>query len=239
MLRAVGRPATSPVLSTKIIGDTANRDESCKITGGRWLQRLIQNRFALFLTFNTENNFMRWLLHLSLSGLLAVLLVAASGCNDPGNTSATNSDASNHSHDHEHGDHDHDGHDHDGGDHGDHAHSDEHQHPETYDEAVSDLLAVHEAIADAFAADKADDAHGPLHDVGHMLEVTETLVEQSDMDADIKEKLHEAIEQLFTAYGAIDDKMHDAEEGKDYSEVSEQIASSISTLKAQTKTSKE
>jgi hypothetical protein len=182
---------------------------------------------------------MRWLLNLSLSGLVAFLLVAATGCNDPGNATATNSGVSNHSEDHDHGDHDHDGHDHDGGDHGEHAHDDAHQHPETYDEAVAELLVVHQAIADAFAADKANDAHGPLHDVGHMLEVTEKLVEQSDMAVDTKEKLHEAIEQLFTSYTAIDDKMHDADEGKDYSEVSEQIASSISTLKAQTKTSKE
>jgi len=158
-------------------------------------------------------------------------------------------------HDHaDHGDHDHGDHgDHDHGDHGDHDHGDDsdpslpptdgdhehHQDPETYDEAVTELLATQKAIAEAFAAGNTDDAHGPLHDVGHLLGNTETLVEKSDMDDDTKKKLSEAIEQLFASYGAVDDKMHNSEKGKDYSDVSEQIENAISELKAQVNISKE
>lgn len=177
---------------------------------------------------------MRCLIHLSLTGLFAFFLIAATGCQDPGSTSGGQTDAS-----HSDDDHNHDGHDHGDDDHGEHAHSDEHKHPETYDEAVTELLAMQKAIAEGFAADNADDAHGPLHDVGHLLGDTEALIEKSDMDGDTKEKLREAIEQLFAAYGAVDDKMHDESTGKDYSDVAEQIESAISTLKAQAKISEE
>ena len=195
---------------------------------------------------------MRWFIHLSLAGLLAFSLLAATGCKDPGNatidpTDTSHSDDDGHDHDgHEHGEDDHDhttgdhnGHDHDGEDHGEHAHDGEHKHPETYDEAVTELLAMQQAIAEGFASDNADDAHGPLHDVGHLLEDTETLVKKSDMDDKTKKKLHEAIEQLFTSYGAVDDKMHDENEGKDYSDVAEQIENAINTLKAEAKISTE
>ncbi|MCG8650381.1 MAG: hypothetical protein MI861_11150 [Pirellulales bacterium] len=172
---------------------------------------------------------MRWFIHLSLSGLLAFFLIAATGCKDPGSTTVAQTDASDSDDDH----------DHDDDDHGEHAHGGEHKHPETYDEAVTELLAIHKAIAEAFAADNADDAHGPLHDVGHLLEDTEALVEKADMDDDTKKKLHEAIEQLFASYSAVDDKMHDEDEGKDYSDVAKQIEDAISTLKAQAKISQE
>ena len=99
------------------------------------------------------------------------------------------------------------------------------------------MLATQKAIAEAFAAGKQDDAHGPLHDVGHLLGNTETLIENSDMDDDTKKKLSEAIEQLFTAYGAVDDKMHNSEKGKDYSDVSEQIENALSELQGQVNSS--
>ena len=155
-------------------------------------------------------------------------------------------------HDHGHKEDGHDDHAKKEDDHDDHDHGDgldpslpptdgdhEHHDPETYDEAVTELLATQKAIAEAFAAGNQDDAHGPLHNVGHLLGNTETLIEKSDMDDDTKKKLSEAIEQLFASYGAVDDKMHNSEKGKDYSDVSEQIENAISELKAQVNISKE
>ena len=203
---------------------------------------------------------MRRFIEFPLLAVLLVLLIATIGCEDSGSSTVGQADASHQDEgDHDHGDHDHGDHDHgdhSGHDHGDHSGHDhgassdpslpptgsdheEHNDPETYDEAVTELLATKKAIAEAFAAGKPDDAHGPLHDVGHLLGNTETLVEKSDMDDDTKKKLREAIEQLFASYGAVDDKMHNAEKGKDYSDVSEQIENAISTLKAQANISKE
>ncbi len=189
---------------------------------------------------------MRHFIDFPLFALLLSLLIATLGCQDSGSSTVSKTDASSQAdgdHDHDHGDHDHGDHDHDAG-------SDpslpptgsdqeQHQDPETYDEAVTELVATQKAIAEAFAAGNQDDAHGPLHDVGHLLGNTETLVEKSDMDDDTKKKLSEAIEQLFASYGAVDEKMHNSEKGKDYSDVSEQIENAISELKAQVNISKE
>ena len=194
---------------------------------------------------------------LPVSALLIMLLTLSNGCQDPGSTAGDNSsnggDGGSAQHDHDHGDHDHDHGDHDHGDHdhGDHDHGSDpslppgsedheaHKGPETYDEAVSELLSTSKSIADAFGAKKPDDAHGPLHEVGHLLGATEALVEKSQMDDATKKQLLGAIEQLFEAYTAVDDKMHDAEKGKDYSEVSEQVQKAISTLEAQATSQKE
>ena len=172
------------------------------------------------------------------------------GDHDHGDHDHGDHDHGDHDHgDHDHGDHDHGDHDH--GDHGDHDHGSDpslppgsedheaHKGPETYDEAVSELLSTSKSIADAFGAKKPDDAHGPLHEVGHLLGATEALVEKSQMDDATKKQLLGAIEQLFEAYTAVDDKMHDAEKGKDYSEVSEQVQKAISTLEAQATSQKE
>ena len=185
---------------------------------------------------------MRHLIDFPLFALLLSLLIATLGCQDSGSSTVSKTDASSQADgDHDHGDHDHGDHDHGsdpslpptGSD------QEQHQDPETYDEAVTELLATQKAIAEAFAAGNQDDAHGPLHDVGHLLENTETLVEKSDMDDDTKKKLSEAIEQLFASYGAVDEKMHNSEKGKDYSDVSEQIENAINELKAQVNISKE
>ena len=93
--------------------------------------------------------------------LFTLLLIATIGCQDPGSSTVGQADTSHQDdddHDHDHDDHDHGDHDHDHGDgldpslpptDGDHEHHD----PETYDEAVTELLATQKAIAEAFAAD--------------------------------------------------------------------------------------
>ena len=59
------------------------------------------------------------------------------------------------------------------------------------------------------------------------------------MDDETKKSVNGAIEQLFAAYGAVDDKLHNDEEGKDYGEVAEEIEASMQTLKSAAKASKE
>ena len=104
---------------------------------------------------------------------------------------------------------------------------------------MAELLVTHKAIADAFATDDAEAAHGPLHNVGHLLEVIEEFVKNSDKDDTTQKQLNAAIEQLFSSYGDVDEKMHDESEGKDYSDVAKQIENAINTLKAQVTVSKE
>ncbi|MEM1068918.1 MAG: hypothetical protein AAGI63_08490 [Planctomycetota bacterium] len=177
--------------------------------------------------------------------LVGFSMVVLTGCGESASESVAQTDSGDHDHDHgdhdhghDHGDHDHGDHgDHDHGDHdhGDHDHGDEgdHDHPETLAEAINELVAAHETIAEGFAGEDPEVVHGPLHDIGHVLEDVEALVKKSELDDDTKNKLEEAVEQLFLAYGAVDGKLHDKPNGKDYSEVAEQIDAAISTLKEQ------
>ncbi len=176
---------------------------------------------------HTCNVVMTRFIQFSLAGLFLFIVAAGSGCTQSGN--AERSDAAT--------SHDHEGHDHEG--HEGEVKTGEATHPNTYSEAVADLLVTHKAIADAFATDDADAAHGPLHDVGHLLEVIEELVKNSGRDDTTQKQLNAAIEQLFASYGDVDEKMHDESQGKDYSDVAKQIENAINTLKAQVTVSKE
>lgn len=172
----------------------------------------------------TYNFFMTRFIQISLAGLFIFLVAAAAGCTQSGNGERSEAATS----------HDHEGHRHEG-----EVQTGEATHPNTYSEAVAELLVTHKAIADALATDDADAAHGPLHNVGHLLEVIEELVKNSDTDDTTQKQLNAAIEQLFASYGDVDEKMHDESEGKDYSDVAEQIENAIYTLKAQATVSKE
>lgn len=194
---------------------------------------------------------MRSLTHLALSLLVAVCLIGFAGCQDSSKSQVAKTDSS-HDDDHEHAgdDHDHDGHDHDGDDHDhgehdghdhdgdDHDHGD-HEHADNYDDAVAELVAMQAKIKAGYSGDEPEDAHDLLHEVGHVLENIEKFVKNSDMDDETKKSVGAAIDELFGAYGAVDDKQHDLE-GKDYKDVADKIEASIKTLQAQvTKKEKE
>ena len=182
--------------------------------------------------------------------LIAACLIGFVGCQDSGRpkvakTDSAQHDDDDHDHDHKDGDHDHD-HEHDGDDHdhADHDHEghdhDGHEHADNYDDAVAELAEIQAKIKEGFSGEEIDDdAHDLLHEVGHILENIEKLVEKSEMDDEAKKSLGKAVDDLFGDFGAVDDKLHDLE-GKDYSEVADQIDASIKTLQAQvTKKEKE
>ncbi len=152
---------------------------------------------------------MRSFTQLSLSFLVAVCLIGFVGCQDSGKTKVAKTATS----------------------HEEHVES-EHPHADNYDDAVAELAEMQENIKEGFAEGKAEEAEGSLHDVVHVLENLEKFVRESDRDEEAKKSLEEAIETLFSSYGAIDDKLHGIE-GKDYDEVSEQIEAAIKTLQDQ------
>ena len=142
-----------------------------------------------------------------------------------------------------------DGHDHDKGDHdhGEHEQIDASKAglsaddlvtidgpeiPDNFNDAVTAFGKMATQIGDGFKNNKIDDAHGPLHDVGNFLEGIEELAKKSSLDKAAKTKVSEAIDQLFDAYGAIDEKLHDAKKGKDYADVADDIEKAMKTLKS-------
>ena len=112
----------------------------------------------------------------------------------------------------------------------DHGHEHGHDHPETLAAAFAEVTELRDTVRDAFKEGDKDTAHGPLHDVGHLLEDLEGLVQEAELSDEAKATIKTNIDTLFESFGAVDDKMHDSEEGSDYSEVSEKIDTAIAAI---------
>ena len=165
--------------------------------------------------------------------LLSYLFLVTPGCgtSDQGPAKAT---ASKHDHDH---DHDHEGHDHAGHDHGKEAGAEKGATPEkkvvkaeTFSEAVTLLGGLHASIRDGFEKNDIDSAHGPLHDVGHLLEQIPALAGKETQDAAVLDEVKKQVDELFDLYGKVDEKLH-GEKGADYKDVAEKINAAMEKLK--------
>lgn len=102
-------------------------------------------------------------------------------------------------------------------------------HPQTFEEAVKAVVSIDDTIKKAFAAKDDDAAHGPLHKVGHLLEDLNGLAEKADMSDEQRKSVKAAVEKLFEAFGAVDEKMH-GEEGKTYDDVASLIEENLKVL---------
>jgi len=101
--------------------------------------------------------------------------------------------------------------------------------PSSLPDAVIMLETMRDNIRDGLVNDDIDVAHGPLHEVGHLLEHLQKLVADSDISDDQKMIASEAIEQLFDSFGSIDELIHD-DQPVDYSAYQDDIDSAMSTL---------
>ncbi|MEY4181120.1 MAG: hypothetical protein RLY70_4695 [Planctomycetota bacterium] len=168
--------------------------------------------------------------------LLAYPLFCAVGCG-PSSTPAPNATATKSDHDHEHG-HDHD-HDHDhgtkekaaGG--GEGAAKPAAIKAENYADAIRQLTAMHGTMKTAFGKKDIDAAHGPLHDVGGLLELIPVLASKETKDEATLAAIRKSVDELFDYYGKVDEKLH-GETGATYEEVSSKIDAAFEKLKAVT-----
>lgn len=85
-------------------------------------------------------------------------------------------------------------------------------------------------IKKACEADKPDDAHDALHEIGHSLEAMEGWTSKELKDDTAKASAKAALKVLFDAFGAIDEGMHGGQ-GKKYAEVGQAIEEALSTIK--------
>jgi Spy/CpxP family protein refolding chaperone len=141
--------------------------------------------------------------------LLAVASFLSLGCKPATNTAQAPAKAQADDHGHDHGDQ---------------------GHPETLADGFKQLSEAYATIKTAFEADKLDDAHGPLHDVAHLLEDMKGMVEKSEMDADAKTKVAAGVETLFDAFGKIDGFFHGGPK-VDFPELDKTIAPAMEELK--------
>lgn len=115
--------------------------------------------------------------------------------------------------------------------HHDHDHDHGHGHAETLGGAVTALTELRDGVSKAFADGDEDAAHGPLHEVGHLLEQVSSLAASSELSAEAKAGVEKNVDALFDLFGAVDKKMHgDEEGGKDYKDVSKEIDAAISAI---------
>ena len=113
---------------------------------------------------------------------------------------------------------------HDGQDHYE-AHEDS---PQSYGEAVTKLVALRDKMRDAFAAKNDEEAHEPLHEVGHLLESLPRLADKQTPAIDA-ESIKQTTDELFDLFSKVDEKMHGAE-GAAYSDVASQVDAGVERL---------
>lgn len=112
-----------------------------------------------------------------------------------------------------------------------HNHGEGHHHAETFPEAVAEMVALRNTIRDGFANEDPDAAHGPLHDVGHVLVEVEAMAEKEGLDAETLTGVRDAVETLKESFASVDKMMHGGE-GSEYSEVSADVDAAMAVLVA-------
>lgn len=147
-------------------------------------------------------------------GCLLIAFIVLTGCGD-------SHDGSSHAdHDHDHG----------------HDHGHEHEHSDvihlSFAEVVEKIGTHRDAIQTAFANDKKDDAHDPLHDIGFLIERLSDAAAETDMSEEDWNAVKQAAEQLASAFGKVDGLFHDDPEGVPFSDVESDVQTALTTLQA-------
>lgn len=96
-------------------------------------------------------------------------------------------------------------------------------------DAVAELVRLRDEVRDGFAAGDVDRAHGPLHEVGYLLEDIEQLAASPSLDTGVRAEASMAVNDLFRDFGDVDAKLH-GDTGKDYADVSEAIDRAVALL---------
>jgi len=139
---------------------------------------------------------------------LTLCLLVGSGCSETTKTDPVTSSQNK--------DHDHEAHDHG---------------PESLTDALAELTSMRNTIRDSFAKNDQDAAHGPLHEVGAILEAIPDLAKKEKVSAENQAAIETAVNTLMDAFGNVDKTMH-GQEGSTYSEESATIDTTLTALSA-------
>ncbi len=101
----------------------------------------------------------------------------------------------------------------------------------TFQQAVEKLVEMDNTIRNGFANNDSDAAHGPLHEIGHVLESIAELAKNEEFTQEKLDAVNEAKESLFTSFGEIDKSMHGGE-GSTYEKEAEGIKAALQVIKA-------
>ena len=110
-------------------------------------------------------------------------------------------------------------------DHDDHAH----EHPTTYDAAVSELEKLRMQVKTHLADGDKEKADGPVHAIGHLMGDLNGLAAKENLDETSRDSIDKASEELMDCFEQIDAALHGGE-GKTYDEVSARIDAAMTVL---------
>ena len=107
--------------------------------------------------------------------------------------------------------------------------SDSHSGEKSFKDSVAQLVSIRNNIRDCIAAGDLDGAHGPLHEVGHVLEhVAKQVTGESFSEGDVA-SVKAATEELLDAFGEVDKTFHGGE-GAPYEDMSDKIDAAVKTI---------
>ena len=99
--------------------------------------------------------------------------------------------------------------------------------------ALVDAISQHsEAIAAAFSSGKQDDAHGPLHEIGHLIQKLPDAAAQSDLPESDWTEVKQAADQLMTAFGKVDSLFHGSQDGVIFDQIESDVTTAMEVLRA-------
>lgn len=111
-----------------------------------------------------------------------------------------------------------------------HDHAAEPQVPTNFNEGLQLLNEQHAVIKAAFEAERPEDAHDALHDVGQVLEALPALASSNPKISSSLDSIKQSVEQLFDQFGLLDETLHGGEE-VDFEDVNHQIEKALLSLK--------
>lgn len=100
-----------------------------------------------------------------------------------------------------------------------------------FDSLVIRICGHRDAIKAAFDADKQDEAHDPLHEIGHLITQLPDAAAETDLDESDWNQVKQASDNLMVSFGKVDARFHGEEEGVKFTEVEEDVQDAISVLK--------
>ena len=95
--------------------------------------------------------------------------------------------------------------------------------------AKVDKLAV--KISEGMEDGETEKAHGPIHDIGHILERVPKMIDASSLGDDDKKTLKQSVDVLIESFGAVDAKMHGKEDGAEFSDVKDKIDEALESIR--------
>lgn len=85
-------------------------------------------------------------------------------------------------------------------------------------------------IGQGFTDGEHEKAHGPMHEIVHLLEELPRKVDSSDLAVDVKKSLNDSIKTIMDSFDKVDAKLHGDENGVEFSDVKEKVDAALDNI---------